>query len=78
MVVGSTLKEVVILKYWFTIMEAVPEEVARELWDRISIYRANLTLLPHRLDVYGDTDEPRTLEAIAQALVATGYPVERG
>lgn len=66
------------MKYWFTIMEAVPEEVARELWDNISVYRANLTLLPHRLDVYGDTDEPSTLEAIAQALVATGYPVERG
>lgn len=66
------------MKYWFTILEAVPEEVARELWDRISRYNANLTLLPNRLDVYGDTNEPRTLEAIAQALVVTGYPVERG
>lgn len=66
------------MKYWFTILEAVPEEVARKLWDRISRYNANLTLLPNRLDVYGDTDEPRTLEAIAKAVVDTGYPVERG
>lgn len=66
------------MKYWFTILEAVPEEVARELWDRISRYNANLTLLPNRLDVYGDTNEPRTLEAIAKAVVDTGYPVERG
>lgn len=66
------------MKYWFTIMEAVPEEVARELWGKISRYRANLMLLPHRLDVYGDADEPYMVKAIAEALVATGYPVERG
>lgn len=65
------------MKYWFTILEAVPEEVARELWDKISRYNANLTLLPNRLDVYGDTNEPRTLEAIAKVVVDTGYPVER-
>lgn len=66
------------MKYWFTILAEVPEEEARKLWDRISQYRANLTLLPNRLDVYGDADEPYMVEAIARELVKTGYPVERG
>lgn len=66
------------MRYWFTIKGPVPEEVARVLWDNISRYNANLTLLPDRLYVYGDTDKPSVLEKIAKAIVATGYPVERG
>lgn len=66
------------MRYWFTIKDSVPEEVARSLWANISRYNANLTLLPDRLDVYGDTNEPSVLEKIAKAIVSTGYPVERG
>jgi hypothetical protein len=66
------------MRYWFTIKDAVPEDVARVLWDNISRYNANLTLLPDRLYVYGETDEPSVLEKIAKAIVATGYPAERG
>lgn len=66
------------MRYWFTIKDSVPEEVARVLWDNISRYNANLTLLPDRLYVYGETDEPSALEKIAKAIVATGYPAERG
>lgn len=66
------------MKYWFTIREEVSEEDARALWDKISKYNANLTLLPDRLDVYGDATSPVVLQNISEALVGTGYPVERG
>ena len=66
------------MKYWFIIKGALPEEVARVLWDKIVTYRANLTVLFDRAYVYGDSDEPYMVEQIAKAVKETGYPVERG
>lgn len=66
------------MRYWFTIKDTIPEEVARKLWDNISMYNANLTVLPDRVYIYGDTEEPSVLEKIARAIASTGYPAERG
>ena len=65
------------MRYWFTIREQLPDEEGRKLWDKISPYRANLTILFDRTDIYGDTDSPKVIEIIAKAVVDTGYPVER-
>lgn len=65
------------MRYWFTINEQLPDEEGRKLWDKISPYRANLTILFNRTDVYGDANSPQIIEIIAKALVETGYPVER-
>lgn len=66
------------MKYWFIIKGSLPEEVARKLWDRICCYKANLTVLFDRTYVYGDADTPWEVEQIVNAVVDTGYPVERG
>ena len=44
----------------------------------MSKYKANLTLLPERTDIYGDSDGPEIPEAIAKIIVDAGYPAERG
>lgn len=65
------------MRYWFTIRDELPDKVGRELWDKISPYNANLTILFDRTDIYGDADSPKVIEIIAKAVVDTGYPVER-
>ena len=65
------------MRYWFTIRSEIPDKVGRELWDKISPYGANLTILFDRTDIYGDADSPKVIEIIAKAVVDTGYPVER-
>ncbi len=65
------------MRYWFTIRDEIPDKVGRELWDKISPYNANLTILFDRTDIYGDADNPKVIEIIAKAVVDTGYPVER-
>lgn len=74
---GSTLEEVIKVRYWFTISVSLPEEVGKKLWEIIGPYKANLTILLNRTDIYGDTDNPMVIDIIAKALVDTGYPVER-
>lgn len=66
------------MRYWFTIKASLTEEQGRELWDKVSKYKANLTLLPNRTDIYGDSDGPEIPEAIAKTIVDAGYPAERG
>lgn len=66
------------MRYWFTIKASLTEEQGRELWDKVSKYKANLTLLPERTDIYGDSDGPEIPEAIAKIIVDAGYPAERG
>ena len=66
------------MKYWFIIKQPLSEEVAQGLWDKIVPYHANLTVLFDRAYIYGDADEPYTVECIANILVESGLPVERG
>jgi hypothetical protein len=66
------------MKYWFTIRATLTEEQGRALWDEVSRYNANVTLLPDRVDIYGDSDDPKVHKGIAEILKKTGYPVEGG
>lgn len=66
------------MKYWFIIYGSLPEEVGRKLWDRVSPYKANLTILFDKSYVYGDADEPYMVEAISREVLKLGYKVERG
>jgi len=65
------------MKYWFTIKEALPEDVALKIWNRISNYRVNMTVLFDRAYIYGDATEA-TAVFIENALLDTGYSIERG
>lgn len=65
------------MKYWFIIKKALPEEVARALWDKLAPYKANFTVLFDRAYVHGDADD-HTVQMVAVILAGTGLPVERG
>ena len=65
------------MKYWFIIKQPLSEEVARELWDKIAPYGANLTLLLDRAYIYGDTTDSAA-QMVAVKLAESGLPVERG
>lgn len=66
------------MKYWFIIYGSLPEGVARALWNKLVPYRANLTVFFDKAYVYGDADDPYTVEAIAKELSKLDYVVERG
>ena len=65
------------MKYWFIIKEPLSEEVARDLWDKIAPYRANLTVLYDRAYIYGEADD-MDVQMVAVTLANTGLQVERG
>lgn len=66
------------MRYWFTIRATLTDEQGRALWDEVSRYNANVTLLPDRVYIYGNSDDPEIPEAIAKIIVDAGYPAERG
>lgn len=71
------IKEVVYVKYWFTINDPVSEEEGRKLWDKLAPLGANLTILLDKAYVYGDAEQ-YIIQRIAVMLVNTGHTVERG
>lgn len=66
------------MKYWFTIKQEIPQEDARLLWDKISIFGANLTILDDRAEIYGNSEDPYIISQVAKAIVDAGYKAERG
>lgn len=66
------------MRYWFTIKASLTEGQGRWLWNKVRKYKANLTILPDRTDIYGNSDDPEIPEAIAKIIVDAGYPAERG
>lgn len=67
------------MKYWITIQGSLPEEVAKELWNKISWTNANLTVLFDRAYIYGTNGSDDLVSYLmTEANRVTNCLVERG
>lgn len=66
------------MKYWYIIHGQLTEEEGRQLWDKLSVYRASLTILFDKTYVYGEDDDQYAASQVAKVLANLGYEIERG